>query len=109
MINLDRIREAAAGRHGDDQRQLVTVGLEIVDTLLRKNHDYGGSAWQTPQLAPRLTPREAIQCRMSDKVQRLARLLAGEQAQVKESIEDTMKDLAGYAILWLGAPNETHV
>jgi hypothetical protein len=102
-MNLDRIRQAAAGQHGDDQRRLVSSALEIVDTLLRKNADYGGSAWQVPLLAPELTPREAIQCRMSDKVQRLARLLGGNAAQVDESIKDTMKDLAGYAILWLGA------
>jgi hypothetical protein len=74
-----------------------------VTTLLQKNSDYGGSAWQVPLLAPQLTPRQAIQCRMSDKVMRLAKLLTGEQAQVQESIDDTMKDLAGYSILWLGA------
>ena len=103
MINFDRIREAAAGQHGEDQKRLVTSGLEVVTTLLQKNADYGGSAWQVPLLAPQLTPRQAIQCRMSDKVMRLAKLLTGQQAQVAESIEDTMKDLAGYSILWLGA------
>jgi hypothetical protein len=103
VIDFDRIRQAAAGQHGEDQKRLVSAGLSVVDTLLRKNADYGGSAWQVPVLAPKLTPREAIQCRMSDKVARLARLLSGEKAQVSESIEDTMKDLAGYAVLWLGA------
>ena len=105
MINFDRIREAAAGHHGEDQKRLVTSGLEVVTTLLQKNADYGGSAWQVPLLAPQLTPRQAIQCRMSDKVMRLAKLLSGEQAQVQESIEDTMRDLAGYSILWLGSPD----
>jgi len=104
MINFERIRQAAAGQHGEDQKRLVTSGLEVVTTLLQKNSDYGGSAWQVPLLAPQLTPRQAIQCRMSDKVMRLAKLLSGEQAQVAESIEDTMKDLAGYSILWLGSP-----
>ena len=105
MINFDRIRQAAAGQHGEDQKRLVTSGLQVVTTLLQKNADYGGSAWQVPILAPQLTPRQAIQCRMSDKVMRLAKLLSGEQAQVQESIEDTMKDLAGYSILWLGSPD----
>jgi hypothetical protein len=105
VINFDRIRQAAAGQHGEDQKRLVTSGLEVVTTLLQKNADYGGSAWQVPILAPQLTPRQAIQCRMSDKVMRLAKLLSGEQAQVQESIEDTMKDLAGYSILWLGSPD----
>jgi len=105
MINFNRIREAAAGQHGDDQKRLVTSGLEILDTLLKKNTDYGGSAWHRPLLAPALTCRQAIQCRMSDKVQRLARLLNGHNPEVSESIEDTMRDLAGYSILWLGAPD----
>lgn len=103
MINFDRIRQAAAGQHGDDQKVIVTTGLEILDTLLRKNHDYGGSAWKTPVLAPGLSPREAIQCRMSDKIERLQKLLSGENPLVQESIEDSMRDLAGYAVLWLGA------
>ena len=88
---------------GDDAKNIVTTGLDILDTLLRKNHDYGGSAWKTPVLAPGLTPREAIQCRMSDKIERLQKLLAGNNAMVQESIEDSMRDLAGYAVLWLGA------
>lgn len=104
MINFDRIRQAAAGQFGEDQRAIVTEGLAILDMLLRKNTDYGGSAWQTPLLASHLSPREAIQCRMSDKVHRLARLLSGEQAAVSESVDDTMADLAGYAILWRSAP-----
>jgi len=106
MINFDRIRQAAAGQLGSDQQQLVTHGLDILDTLLRKNHDYGASAWKSPILAPGLNPREAIQCRMSDKVERLSKLLSGEQSLVAESIDDTMRDLAGYAILWLGCPRE---
>lgn len=103
MINFDRIRQAAAGQHGDDQKVIVTTGLEILDTLLRKNHDYGSSAWKTPLLAPGLSPREAIQCRMSDKIERLQKLLGGNNPMVQESIEDSMRDLAGYAVLWLGA------
>ena len=102
MIDLERIRQAAAGQHGDEQRQLAATGLAVVSMLLKKNSDYGGSAWHTPLLAPRMSARQAIQCRMSDKVQRLQKLLAGDSAQVEESIEDTMRDLAGYAILWLG-------
>jgi hypothetical protein len=104
MIDFDAIRSAAAGQRGDDQKRLATTGLEVVGTLLRKNTDYGSSAWQTPILAPRMTPREAIQCRMSDKVARLQKLLTGDRAEVDESIEDTMRDLAGYSILWLGCP-----
>jgi hypothetical protein len=109
VIDLDAIRSAAGGQRGEDQKRLAVTGLEVVGTLLRKNTDYGSSAWQVPILAPRMTPREAIQCRMSDKVARLAKLLTGDQAAVEESIEDTMRDLAGYSILWLGCPDREAV
>ena len=103
---LNRIREAHNGQHGHDQKRIAEQGLKLVALLLRKNADYGGSAWQTPLLAPGLTPREAIQCRMSDKIQRLQKLLDGSSAEVSEAIEDTVQDLSGYGILWLGAPTE---
>jgi hypothetical protein len=100
----ERVRQAINGDHGEDQRRIAEEGMQLVSLLLCKNTDYGGSAWQMPTLAPGLTPREAIQCRMSDKVQRLQRLLAGQQTEVSESTEDTMRDLAGYCLLWLGVP-----
>lgn len=40
---------------------------------------------------------------MSDKVARIAKLNGKHGAEVQESIEDTVRDLAGYAILWIGA------
>ena len=100
----ERIRQAVNGDHGEDQRRLAEQGMQLVALLLAKNADYGGSAWQIPTLAPVLSPREAIQCRMSDKIQRLQTLLSGTAPEVLESTEDTMRDLAGYCILWLGAP-----
>jgi hypothetical protein len=100
----ERVRQAINGDHGEDQQRIAEEGMQLVALLLCKNTDYGGSAWQIPTLAPELTPREAIQCRMSDKIQRLQRLLAGQQTEVSESTEDTMRDLAGYCVLWLGVP-----
>lgn len=106
---LNRIEEVMLNQshRGSEAQTLATIGVDIVDMLLRKNHDYGCSAWRTPVLAPGMSPRQAIQCRMSDKISRLNTLLSGDQAQVTESIEDTMRDLAGYAILWLGAPKDS--
>jgi len=85
------------------QEAITREGQALLDLLLRKNRDYGNSAMTPPILAPTMTPREAIQCRMSDKVRRLERLLGGNQATVNESIEDTIRDLGGYCILWLAA------
>lgn len=100
--DMVRVQEALNGKSGDAQQQIAAAGTKVVAMLLRKNRDYGNSAWKVPVLAPGMTPRQAMQCRMSDKVARLSTLLSGQQAEVSESVEDTMADLAGYIILWLG-------
>lgn len=100
---LDNIRAAHAGQSTHDAQIISEVGLSVIDLLLRKNSDYGSSAFVTPILTPNLSPRTAIQCRMSDKIARLSTLLASPATdpQVTESVEDTMRDLIGYGILWL--------
>lgn len=70
--------------------------------LVRKNSDYGASAFNPPALAPGVEPTTAILVRMSDKISRLNHLQTTEQPNY-EAIEDTVLDLAGYAILWLVA------
>lgn len=106
LSDVNIIREALDGQRGEHQKLIAEYGVQVVATLIRKNSDYGGSAWQHPCLLQKLSGREGIQVRMSDKVQRLQKLLNGDTAQVAESIEDTMKDLVGYAMLWLAAPEE---
>ncbi len=98
---------ALLGRRGKRQQRIARVGLEVVGTLLRKNHDYGSAVFEPPLLCPRLSAQEGILVRMSDKLRRLT-ALAGkeEQAEVAESLDDTLKDLAGYAILLLVARRE---
>lgn len=100
---LDLLRQALNGDRGEDQQRIAQQGIELVTLLLRKNSDYGSSAWQPPLLAPDMSPREAIQCRMSDKIQRFIQLQS-KSAEVAESIEDTVRDWTGYGLLWLGAP-----
>lgn len=99
--DLVLVREAFHGQRGADMHLIASVGLSIVATLLRKNTDYGNSAFDEPELAPGVTALQGIQCRMSDKVKRLRRLLAGSEAKVAESAGDSMLDLAGYSILWV--------
>ena len=70
---------------------------EVRDLLIRKNHDYGDSFAQ--QYAKYGLQSALI--RMDDKMRRLETLTDGKQAQVEESIEDTLADLAGYALLAL--------
>lgn len=102
---LDLLRQALSGDRGEDQQRIAREGIALVGLLLRKNSDYGSSAWQPPILAPDMSPREAIQCRMSDKIQRFIQLQS-RQAEVEESLEDTVRDWTGYGLLWLGAPTD---
>lgn len=98
---------ALSGERGPDQQRIAETCCSIAELLLRKNTDYGGSAWRVPVLAPTLDIGTAILCRASDKIARLSRLLAGTPSEVDESIMDTMLDLAGYLILWLARPRST--
>ena len=78
----------------------------LTDLLTRKNADYGNSAFDAPPLAPGLDTASAILVRMGDKIMRLQRL-ATHDARVKdESFNDTVRDLAGYCILYLAAVAE---
>lgn len=77
----------------------------LLDTLIRKNHDYGNSVFKSPILEPDMPPDEAILVRMSDKLARLANLKNKEAKN--ESYEDTILDLAGYCILLLAYYGDT--
>jgi len=69
------------------------IADEIVEILEKKNHDYGDKNLTVFGLY-------GVAVRLCDKVMRLANLSLKE-AEVDESIEDTLKDIAGYAILAL--------
>ena len=67
------------------------------DTYKAKNADYGDSFSELRQEFP-----EAILIRLTDKLKRLKTLMKGAQQQVAdESIDDTLLDLANYAIMEL--------
>jgi len=102
MDDLSNIKKALESDN-PDQRRIAVTGLEWLATLLAKNSDYGSSVWNPPALKPEMDPSDAILVRMSDKVARIASLQSKE-AEVDESLEDTIKDLGAYAILWLARP-----
>lgn len=95
----DLVADALRGNRGEDQKAIAEEGVSLVATLLRKNADYGGSAWKVPIFAPQVDPGTAMMCRMSDKVERVAQLVK-RPAEVAESLEDSAQDLAGYLLLW---------
>jgi len=74
------------------------VSEDIVDLLCIKNHDYG-DAWRKHGIA-------GILVRISDKSLRLITLNGQEALVVNESSEDTLRDIAGYAIFGLIALKE---
>lgn len=101
-----RIAEALSGSRGEDQARLASIGLEWIDLMLRKNRDYGSSAWKVPVLAPELSAATAIRVRMSDKIERILSLLTKSPEIADESIRDTIQDLGVYCLLWLARPQE---
>lgn len=80
----------------DTQPNLIRLAAtELADLLVRKNHDYGDSF---SQQYGKYGLMSAL-IRMDDKMRRLETLQGGQQAEVAESIGDTLLDLAGYALL----------
>lgn len=91
---------------GGDQARIAAACLDFADTILRKNADYGSSVWKVPVLCPGLNPGDAIKVRMSDKIERLASLANKPPEVVGESYDDTLFDLAAYAVLYLCRPKD---
>lgn len=78
----------------------VNMFQDIVDEMTNiyvdKNHDYGDSVHDTYERYG----MTSFLVRMEDKINRIKTLTEGETIKVKdEKIEDTLKDLANYAIL----------
>jgi hypothetical protein len=72
------------------------VVLGMHDLYIRKNHDYGDSFEKVRVLYP-----NAIMIRILDKVNRLGTLLENDAQVISESIDDTLIDLANYAVMEL--------
>jgi glutaredoxin 2 len=75
-------------------RKITTRMAEVYSA---KNHDYGNSFAKLRERYP-----TSILIRLADKLNRLDTLLMGDAAKVKdESIDDTLLDLANYAVMEL--------
>ena len=80
------------------REELLKISEEVVDMVMRKNHDYG-DAWQKHGTA-------GILVRLSDKSLRVESLMGKQALVVDESVRDTLRDIVGYALL--GLLNEAH-
>lgn len=85
----------------ETKEKIKRICALLEEVLIAKNQNYGDSAFRTPLLAPNVSPQEALLTRFSDKIWRMERLLRGEPDRVKESLDDTILDVAGYCILLL--------
>ncbi|WP_245415722.1 nucleotide modification associated domain-containing protein [Alteribacter populi] len=79
----------------DHERAIYDVCQDLATLLIRKNRDYGDSFSKQFE---RYGIDSAL-IRMDDKLARLETLKDGDQTEVAESLEDTVQDLAGYAVL----------
>jgi len=87
-----------------DEQEFANVCAELTALHTKKNHDYGNSFGNTSDKLAKKKPEYAVGYQLgmlSVKVDRILQLSA-ESAWVKdESIEDSLKDLASYAIMTL--------
>ena len=94
--NLDPEKaEAVEGYKSDKVQRHLMVLMQLHGTFMKKNADYGDSFSKL-----RDKYDQAIMIRLWDKINRLDQLIKGaDQKVVEESIEDTLLDLANYAIM----------
>ena len=72
------------------------IAINIAELVEKKNHDYNNSFDKTlMEYGP-----TAYFLRIEDKLSRL-KSLVNKEAEVEESIEDTLKDIVGYTLLML--------
>ena len=78
----------------EKEKAFEEVLAEMLQTFLKKNHDYGNSFAKTFSEFGLVS---AV-VRMNDKMERLKSLLQA-QAKVDESVRDTLMDLANYSVM----------
>lgn len=79
------------------EKDIVRLANTLAYTLVKKNHDYGDSFAETMDKYG----VTALLMRLNDKMNRLEKLGTDEPDVNDESFQDTLLDLAGYALLGL--------
>jgi hypothetical protein len=74
---------------------------EITEILLKKNQDYGGASFDLGL--------NGNMVHLWDKVSRYRSLLSKEDKPNFEGLEDTLKDIIGYAIIGLHILNDPKI
>ena len=79
------------------KRSIKKLYEEMSELITAKNENYGDSFSKQYQKYGMVS----VEMRLNDKMLRLEQLVAGEKDKVGESVEDTLKDIIGYATLAL--------
>jgi hypothetical protein len=92
--------------HAEYLEEFKKIVDEMYTLTKTKNADYAGEAdaFQNFKLIEALgaaTTEQGFVVRMSDKLQRVSNLISREAKVADEKIEDTLKDLSVYSILFL--------
>lgn len=103
-----RINDALYGDFGAGQQAIAETGVVWIETLLKKNKDYGSAIWKEPIMLAGLSAGDAILVRISDKVERCRHLLSDPDIspECDESLRDSMADLGGYCLLYLAVSGD---
>lgn len=83
--------------YNDFEEAIHSIANEIADLVVSKQKDYGkGNILKSPA-----GPEKGIVVRVGDKLNRLWNLLDNDEIPKNESLEDSWKDVAGYALIAL--------
>ena len=78
--------------------KIKEIAIDVVDLVEKKNKDYNGAFSKTLKEYGNV----AYFLRIDDKLNRLKNLMLNNtNAEVNESVEDTLKDIIGYTLLML--------
>lgn len=87
------------------ETKITNITTDLADTLIAKNHDYGDAFHDSVKEFGNVV----MAIRLNDKMNRLKTLIKTDQQVKDETIADTLRDLAGYAILSLIEMNDQKV
>lgn len=79
----------------EDEQTFKEITEQMLQTYIKKNHDYGGAFERGMERDGLVVPIS----RMYEKIDRLHSLKDKDPKVVEESIQDTLLDLANYAIM----------
>ena len=94
-LNEDLEKLNIAGQQMFESFSFEEITKKMLDTYIKKNHDYGNSFGKSMD---EFGIASAI-IRMNDKLERLKTLSKKESMVKDESVQDTLLDLANYAIM----------